>query len=86
MAGSYNHARLTELLLQADKTVPSTPAPKATTTVTASGSQINVNPEKRQPKSYEATSNNEGYVLITRSGITVQCTDETDNSDKIIAE
>lgn len=86
MAGTYNHAKLTELLLKADTAIPNQVQPKTTTTVTGSGSQLNINPEKPTPKSYEATSNDEGYVLVTRSGITVQCTDETDNSDKVIAE
>lgn len=86
MAGTYNHARLTELLVKADKVLASQPEAKKTVTVTGSASSINANPEKAEPKSYEATNNKEGYVLVTRSGITVQCTDETDNSDKVIAE
>jgi len=82
MAGTYNHAKLTELLLKADTTVPSQPQ----TTVAGSTSQLNINPEKPTPKSNEAASNAEGYELVTRSGILVQCTDETDNSDKVVEE
>jgi hypothetical protein len=86
MAGTYNHAKLTELLLKADTTIPSQPQPKTATTVKGSGSQLNGSTEKSQPKPYEATSKDDGYVLVTRSGILVQCTDETDNSDKVVEE